>query len=904
MIIPKYDFILYKYTTENLEFEKGYVIDENGSLKKVEDDKYCVVYFREVTAKNTFVAIPRTLRVSAARLIELKYITTDGLTKIEVLKTTLLVEGFTRLVERVALQSETAVYHIEYFAINDKSSNEVDINEETLFYEGSLVTPHYKTLSKKYSKENSQQFFRQSLEGKVSFFGKDYEKIDNSSINTKFALYIYNNTKLYIATTFSKLDCKIDKSRKSVELKLTAEDEYSLILSKYENEYDLLKLAPAITQARYKKRPALQIYIQGANTVSTYFNGLYEEQEVSEIIEDSSLLQNTYHFGKVQSFSELSVPGLEAFMSTPVFSFNGKDAWVAPSGAKFILRLIYSAGQLISNVSDFDDVYHLSSDSKHSEAIRAEDMGENVNQYYAVVDIYQIQWVGLEEQGSNFEWRSARLYTITNGTTLKAADSGYTMVDAAGHRYDLAKDVVSYNVWARIIGDSEALPYDINSDDFALPRTNYKKCVGVVGESIKALIFQSTQTSETPTKYGLTDYGTYFTNTFFEAPFEKPYTTVLPIGRSAWVNSSLWIISENLENFIDESGSYYEAKYTTEVILKDGFQIADVIKAFLRQLDPSLKHENTKEYSVFLYSTGKNIINGYSNYNYIITPKSNILKGNYDQAAQKAELSFKSLMEMLRDCFRCYWFIDEQKRFRIEHISYFTQGGNYVNKNEAVQIDLTASRDKFNGKKYSFFQNELTFDKTELVSRYEFSWMDEVSDAMGNIAIDIKDPYIQKDKSENINVSKFSTDIDLMLLLPNNFSSDGFALIAVDNSTGIIPTISTYLWDETRKAAYSIKAQNYPLAWSRLINNYLYDMPGKNISYNTVPPANYFIPNKPIGEVKQIKKCMAQSIQFPTNRDLDTTQLIQTEIGKGTISEMLINIDTLIANITLQYYPE
>lgn len=905
MIIPKYDFVLYKYTTDNLEFEKGYVINENGLLKKVEDDKYCVVYFREVMAKNTFVAVPRTLRVSAARLIELKYITVDGLTKTEVVKTTPLVEDFTRLVERVALQSETAVYHIEYFAINNKSSNEVGINEETLFYEGSLVTPHYKTLSKKYSKENSQQFFRQSLEGKVVFFNGDYEKINASSLNTKFALYVYSNNQLYVSTTFSKLDCKFDKSKKSAEPKLTIEDDYSVLLNRYENTYDLIKLAPAITRATYKKRPALQLYVQGGNTVSTYFNGLYEEEEVSEVVDDEKTLLNAYHFGKAQTFQELNIPFFEAYMPSPVFVFNGIDSWVSLSGAKLTLQVVYTKGQYLGDsIVSPPEIYSLSSDSRDNYALEADGGGDFTN-YYAAYDIYKIVWVGIEEQGTNFRWESERLYTIREGTYLKAADSGYTMVDGAGHKYDLAKDVVSYNIWARLVGDSVELPHDLTSDDFALPRANYKKCVGLSGEGLSTSIYQSTQTSKEPTKYGVTDYGTYFTNTFFDIPADSnPYTTFLPLARNSWVNSALWVTSDLLSKLTDSEGQKYEDKYTTDVTLKDGFQLTDVIKALLKEVDPSLKHEATEDYSLYLYSGKTNVVNGYLNYKYLITPKSNILKGNYDQAAQKAELSFKDLMDMLRACFRCYWFVDEQKRFRIEHISYFMRGGGYTDESEVVQLDLTKLPDKFNRKMYAFFQNEIAFDKAELVSRYEFSWMDAVSDAMGNIAIDIKDLYTQKDKSENISATKFSTDIDLMLLLPTNFSNDGFALIAVDE-TNAVPTIPTYLWDETRKAAYYIKAQNYPLAWSRLINNYLYDMPGKNISYNTVPPVDKeFADAVIIGPVKQIKKCMTHSIQFPVHSDPSPMRLIRTEIGDGTISEMLINIDTQMVSATLQYYPE
>lgn len=897
MVRPQYEFILYKYSTENLEFLRGYQISDNGILQTATDDKYCVAYFRPVTAP--FVTLPQTLRVVSARLIELK-VTTGSAGSITVIKTTPLISDFTRLVERVALQAETTDYHIEYYAINDKASSEVDLNKEVLFYEGSAIMPHYKTLSKKYSKESGQQFFRESFEGKLNLFGSDYEKVSNASLNTRFALCAYKNNKLYLASTFNKIDCQFDRSKKSVELKLTIDDAYSLLLSRYEDTHDLIKLAPAISQTTYEKRPALQLYIQGASTVSTYYNGLYEEQEASEIIEDDKALRETYHFGEVQTFEELNFIDWPQMQLQGLYLSDGKGSWVATDGTrKFTLRLEYAKG-FVFGQSARPTVHHLTTDKEDTSAYETVGSGQGQGKI-AAADLYSI----VSEGFSGYEYISENLYTITKGLFLTGGETGYKLIEQGGlPSLELASFVTKYHVWARVIGDSDDLPYDLASDDFAMPRANYKKCVGVAGKAIEALIYQSPKSSIKPTKYGLNDYGEYFTNAFFEASVEDPYTTVLPLGRSAWVNSSLWALNNSLSKLINENGEYYETKYIKDIKLTDSFHLADVIKALLKELDPSLTHEATEEYSAFLYSSGANALTGFANYDYLIAPKSNILKGNYDQAAQKAEITFKDLMEMLRDCFRCYWFIDEQKRFRIEHILYFTQGGSYTDENIITQLDLTALPDMFNKKRYSFFQNAISFDKEELVSRYEFSWMDDSSDAMGNIAVDINDSYVQRDKTESITASKFSTDLDLMLLFPNNFSSDGFALIAVDKTTRRVPAITTYLWDEVREAAYAVNVQNFPVSWHRLINNYLYDMPGKNISYNTVPPASWHLPTTIIGSVQGIKKCMTHDIQFPVHSDPSTLRLIRTEIGDGAIDEMLINFDTQMVSTTLRYYPE
>ena len=183
------------------------------------------------------------------------------------------------------------------------------------------------------------------------------------------------------------------------------------------------------------------------------------------------------------------------------------------------------------------------------------------------------------------------------------------------------------------------------------------------------------------------DYGDYFTSNFLNPYTDLFYGKPIPVSRSAWANTSIWVT-------FSDSWRDFEAKFRLEYTLKDAYSLADVISTMLKEIDPRLKHEGTSEYSQFLYSGTSPLSfdtarNGYKVY---IAPKSNVLKGNYDQAAQKAELSFEQLMDMLRNCFRCYWFIDEYNRFRIEHISYFLKGMSYTN--PTSQFNLTQELDK------------------------------------------------------------------------------------------------------------------------------------------------------------------------------------------------------------------
>jgi hypothetical protein len=341
----------------------------------------------------------------------------------------------------------------------------------------------------------------------------------------------------------------------------------------------------------------------------------------------------------------------------------------------------------------------------------------------------------------------------------------------------------------------------------------------------------------------------------------------------------------------DSYYSLFEQKLRKKYTLKDSYSIAAAIKALLKEIDPTLQHEATAEYSRFLYDT--TVPMSMARFYVHITQKTNILKGEYDQPAQKAEVSLEDIMKMLRDCFRCYWYIEDGK-FKIEHISFFMRGGSY-SYNTNVQLDFTKLVDQFNKKLSSYFQSEVEYDKTDLNQRYEFGWMDDVTDLFGGVTIDVKSNYIQKDKTEEINISQFSSDVDYMLFNPSNFSDDGFALLCpVKNGSSLeLPIVETRLVDENGDT-YNAVIQNFYAAWAYLVRFYMYDMPASNLDCNV------------LGDLyaNGVKMCMKHTIEFPTEEDLDELELIKTTIGNGKIDEISVNVNTRHAKVRLLYVPQ
>lgn len=712
------------------------------------------------------------------------------------------------------------------------------------------VNPHYKELNKKYAKESGQEFFRISLDGKINLFGSDYDLVRNSSLEDQMILIIdkYNRTSgkwiEYYKGEFNKTDCKLDYKKKSCELKTTALDEYNDVVNKYENTYDLIKLAPAISRINLHKRSLMQVYVRGANSISNFFGGIYWEDDVNEAIDNHNDLINKYYFSYIKAGNEFYIRNASISGVNGVYA--GTNGYWSKWNPGYTCKMELADG---SSTMYWIRLYRNSDNTLLYQSEKQWSVSDPDNKYIGIEDI--------------------KMVNVSNSSDTFTIESPFV-----------------YHIYRRLlcdvdtVEDSEGVKntYDLPSDDFVTGNRNYKKCIGLTG----GMFFCTSRAVDEPTRYGLNDYNQYFTNEFI--PGSAGIGRPLPISRNSWANASLWYV-------YDSYYSLFEQRLRKQYTLRDSYSIAAAIKALLKEIDPTLRHEATAEYSRFLYDT--TVPMSMARFYVHITQKTNILKGEYDQPAQKAEVSLEDIMKMLRDCFRCYWYIEDGK-FKIEHISFFMRGGSY-SYNTNVQLDFTKLVDQFNKKPSSYFQSEVEYDKTDLNQRYEFGWMDNVTDLFGGVTIDVKSNYIQKDKTEEINISQFSSDVDYMLFNPSNFSDDGFALLCpVKNGSSLeLPIVETQLADENGDT-YSAVIQNFYAAWAYLVRFYMYDMPASNLDCNVLRDLY----------ANGVKMCMKHTIEFPTEEDLDELELIKTTIGNGKIDEISVNINTRHAKVRLLYVPQ
>lgn len=601
--------------------------------------------------------------------------------------------------------------------------------------------PTYKDdLAKDFEKESGQQFFRAKLSGNLTFESHDYTFIVSKAFDTQFALVIFisydaaQSWTPYWRGTFWKTDCKFNEDDQTVTVTPTVNDQYNALLAGLDKEYNLIDLAPVIQPVKLDKRPMIQVYVPGQTVIGCFLSGMWWEQECEAVSEYDTVdigghaypaLQYKYHFSlnkktRILDVTQTGAPVLPNF------------AMGVPSGT---------------------GLFDITKDNYRFRAYF--DTTDPDDQFY--------MWEIIRVSDNTLLW-SYKSYSISPTTPYSVTLTAVNGTGATGTVELYVHDIAVYSRYVVDVAEALGVPtYPIGDDDMVGNNRNYHY---VIGYYYPDTIFFNDALSASPTQWGLYQPGQYYVQ------YTNPVLGVsetFPVARSSWGRISIWFAFDTFDWITEE---YWRKEFT----LKDAFPLWSVISVLLAKIAPGITHAGTVEYSKFLY--GVNPISAIDQ-RLLITPKSNLIASGYDQPAQKATITLKNVLDMLRDCFRCYWFVDAQNKLRIEHISYFMNGGAYPGTPDypVVGIDLTQQIVTSNGKPWAYARNQYEFDKPEMASRYQFGWMDDVTQLFEGYPIDIISKYVNPDNIEQIDVSQFTSDVDYILLNPDSISKDGFVLL-------------------------------------------------------------------------------------------------------------------------------
>lgn len=329
--------------------------------------------------------------------------------------------------------------------------------------------------------------------------------------------------------------------------------------------------------------------------------------------------------------------------------------------------------------------------------------------------------------------------------------------------------------------------YPLPANDITQNGLNYSRAIGYNFDNALAI---STEESTTPTKYGRTNSLNYFaemTNMYGDKFF--------PVARSSWINSSIWFTFRGGGFIVDEA-----ARRT--FLLRDAYVLSSVIDKLLKQINSDYYFSESN--SQFLYSSTPIKRDGTRLF---LTQKTNILKGNYDKPAQKAEVSLKQILDMLSAVYSCRWHM-EGNALHIEHISYYKKGRTYLS-TDIVGMDLTAETHVRHYKPYTFQKNSFTYDKEALPEKIIYKYGDNTTEIFNGRPIKVISSFVEKGKTQEINAGNFNADVDYMLLNPSDVSNDGFALLAARliNNTNLIDKNSQYYAINTKLNANGVLIQ-------------------------------------------------------------------------------------------------
>ena len=696
-------------------------------------------------------------------------------------------------------------------------------------------------LSIDYTKESQQQFFRRKLTGKLTFVREDYDYIKGKSVEEKFVITIYKSDDngetwgKYWNGYFCWPDCEFNEDDKYIKVTPSTEDVYTGVVAALEKEYNLIDLLPSIQPINLVKRPIIQMYIQSAvmsPRVTCFLGANYWEQDC-EYETNINKITRTCHFYLNYAFSEMNISVLSGGTTPdPVPETNSRRLW---KGAIF-----NEGGNDYWKISYSDDYY----------TYEWRQGGGTVIPKFVIYDknTSNVKWIGRMD--------------FTNGTP-------YT-IEGQGGLDDLlvSLDVIDI-IYARLLTDLDRIgaedTYDIPTDDIISDNRNYKK---VLELNLQGYIAYTDTYSSYPTKWGR-----HSENEYFKTP-QSTGQIWKPISPSAWIDNAYWLGVNYAVTQVEQSGN-------TPIVLKNAYSLEEAVSVLLKQTGTGV----TLKSNSFISYKADNVYSGVER-KLFITPKSNVTKIMYDIAAQVAPISLKQIFDMLRDCYRAYWFIDENKELHIEQIQWFMNGGGYPPFTPDVEIDLTERIVTRNGKEWSFSTKKYTFDKPDMPERYEFSWMDDESEPFNGEPMNMISNFVEKSRVEKITIQNFSSDVDYIMANPNGVSPDGFVLMAAELSGDdwILPLeqYSEYVY-----------LQNAYCAFGFLYLYYAMDLPS----------ARYRLGEGDTQYAGGIKKTKIQEINYPSPNDPDMMKLVKTSLGYGQFEKLSINLSSRNGKATLKYNP-
>jgi hypothetical protein len=716
-----------------------------------------------------------------------------------------------------------------------------------------------------------------SVEGTIQFGRLNgFEDIHESDIKTKFILYAYQGNQLKWTATFHKTDCTINVEAEKVEVQMSRESSYNAVFDILDQTFNVVDFAPKKSSVFYDRRAILQVYMEGANTITNIVDGMSWEIDASTLAgydRSESIFFNEYAFGIMNS--QVTAIRGQAFIPYYNLSEDISGKYIFSNANQNFRRDdgLYTIREVAgSNDSEYEIV--------NQSGVRVF-LAENVPTVPAFTNSPAKRWPFFGFPGWNGQETAGAIFTNVNNSAEKVRVFEFLpMARILSNKSEIngvqGTDVSNYQT-----GDEDNLAYK-----YAYPINE------IAYQGYGEISFEPTYLPQ------IWDEAAMFENEALK-PFVSPdMATAYPINPSGWTECGFWVWINNYSPIFN-SPDFGKLDIGTILLIggdegetRDAFHLSSVIQNFLDEANKksgtNITFNESAQYSRFLYESINPITNSKNGFHFI-TPKTNLLVENYDFAAKRGDLKLDDIFKLLWKSYRLKWYIDSEQRLRIEHIYFFENGGSYSSK--IIGTDLTELIEATTEEKWTKFNSIYDYQKPELKEQYLSKWMDEQSEYFTGFPITAKDDWVEKGTEQVDQITVFSSDIDYANSTNETISKDGFFVLGADFVNGKYKiAYEAISFDDGRYALM----QNGRWAFTYLHENFhRHNLMCENVILNQ---RNII--------ASSIKKIKTQNIRLNNISVQNTISLCRTQFGEGQIIRVVIDVDTQETELTILHETE
>ena len=727
-----------------------------------------------------------------------------------------------------------------------------------------------------FSQQSNEIFYRAKINGSLAF-RFEFEDILAKGYNYEHVIVLQwydaanDEWKECWKGRFCLTDCEIDFDTNTITVQPETQDRYTKILDHLEDEYNLLKINPTQQPVTMQIRPIVQLYSIGSGKVTNITSNGYYEQDVNTVA------PQIYDYFMQHSHAT----GDGAFYFAVPVDANGANYFCMPKAACTLW------------VQDMNDTNYFFFGYFPLDSTNETETTINDAQIYTydaltgtktlIETITAKCFYDTSNRDTYFSFRYNNYdYEVHYETEEIGADTPYSyrlptgwgFVKARANQFVsrilLHTDATTVTIDGRI---APAIPLDQVND--IAPIANYNKIVPLDVTDI----FAQAEFQTEVTQYGLADQEGYFvkyndgTTNYFR-----------PVNISEWCLHSMWAFP------LDKG----QDAYTQPLTIRDCYTLPSVIFRLMKKADVMINFVDNPTYSEFLFGNDNHITE--TAFYLCLTPRSNIISSYYDSPALNAPITLAAVFNMLKSLYQVYWYIDENNYLHFEHISYFDNGYSYTEGEPALLVDLEAHTHTRTKSNKAFGQNKIKFEKSNMPQQYKFSFDDKQTIPFDGYPLKCEDNYIQKGQIEEKTIGKFDVDVDYILATPNEFSKEGFVLLACPYVGGVrnfdLGIKKNIRIVDEEGDAYTYNLQNYDCAVA-FIQKYWwrYALPCENVNINNESETAITTGKFKDQAIEFADELMAEVLQDVSNAN----KTIRTQQGDGKIKNISINLNSLAA---------